>query len=213
MAKIYPVCLRLEGRVCVVVGGGAVAERKVLGLLEASARVRVISPTLSPHLAGLTAQGRIEHVARPYQRGDVGGAFLVICATNDRSVNASVAEECNVRGIPVNVVDEPDLSSFFVPAVVRRGDLVLAVSTGGKSPLAARRIKEELASLFGPAWADYLVMVGECREKILRNVPDPAARERLLAGLATPEVFAALRDGNLERVRELIERAAGRDWA
>ncbi|HAG06933.1 MAG TPA: siroheme synthase, partial [Peptococcaceae bacterium] len=196
MAKIYPVCLRLEGRLCAVVGGGAVAERKVQGLLEASAGVRVISPALTPALADLAARGVVEHVARPYRAGDVEGAFLVICATNDRDVNASVARECAARGIPVNVVDEPDLSSFFVPAMVRQGDLVIAVSTGGKSPLTARRIKEELLSLFGPAWAEYLDMVGKEREKILREVRDPGTRGRMLAKLSAPELFAAVRDGD-----------------
>jgi len=194
MAKIYPVCLRLEGRLCAVVGGGAVAERKVQGLLEASAGVRVISPALTPALADLAARGVVEHVARPYRAGDVEGAFLVICATNDRDVNASVARECAARGIPVNVVDEPDLSSFFVPAMVRQGDLVIAVSTGGKSPLTARRIKEELLSLFGPAWAEYLDMVGKEREKILREVRDPGTRGRMLAKLSAPELFAAVRE-------------------
>lgn len=211
MAKIYPVCLRLEGRLCAVVGGGAVAERKVQGLLEASADVRVISPALTPALADLAARGVVEHVARPYRAGDVEGAFLVICATNDQDVNASVARECAARGIPVNVVDEPDLSSFFVPAMVRQGDLVIAVSTGGKSPLTARRIKEELLSLFGPAWAEYLDMVGKEREKILREVRDPATRERMLAKLSAPELFAAVRDGDLHRVKELIKRATGDD--
>ncbi|MEW5762307.1 MAG: bifunctional precorrin-2 dehydrogenase/sirohydrochlorin ferrochelatase [Bacillota bacterium] len=209
MAKIYPVCLRLEDRLCVVVGGGAVAERKVLGLLEASARVRVVSPVLTRRLAELAAKGVIEHVGRPYRPGDVAGAFVVISATDEPEVNALVAEECASRGIPVNVVDEPALSSFFVPAVVRRGDLVIAVSTGGRSPLAARRIKEELAAAFGPAWAEYLVLAGERREEILREVEDPAVRERLLDALAGPEVFAAVRDGDLNRVKELIGRAAG----
>jgi precorrin-2 dehydrogenase / sirohydrochlorin ferrochelatase len=134
----------------VVVGGGAVATRKVAKLLRSGAGVVVVSPEVSPELAGMVA----EIQRRPYEYGDLEGAHLAFAATNSREVNAAVAGEAKERGIPVNVADRPSEGDFAVPSTLRRGGLQVAVSTGGASPTLARRIRGELEEAFGPEWAD-----------------------------------------------------------
>ena len=146
---LYPVFMDLEGRRCVVVGGGEVANRKARKLLQARADVVVISPEVKPELESVA----VEVHRRLFEAGDLQGAFLAFAATNSREVNAEVAREANERGIPVNVVDRPSEGSFAVPSVLRRGRMQVAVSTGGASPLLARSIKDELEGIFGPEWA------------------------------------------------------------
>ncbi|MDI6709734.1 MAG: bifunctional precorrin-2 dehydrogenase/sirohydrochlorin ferrochelatase [Thermoanaerobacterales bacterium] len=205
MAPIYPVSLKLEGEPCLVIGGGRVAERKVRSLLAAGARVRVISPDLTPWLAGEALRGTIEHYPRPYRDGDVEGHFLVISAANDPEVNAGVARECGSRRVLLNAVDDPPHCSFFVPASIRRGDFTISVSTAGKSPLLARRVREELERLYGPVYGAFLEYLAARRAEIKAGEPDQGARQRRLEACLTQEVMAALRQGDLERAKELID--------
>jgi precorrin-2 dehydrogenase / sirohydrochlorin ferrochelatase len=146
---LYPIFLDLSGRRCVVVGGGAVAGRKARKLLQARAEVVVISPEVRPELESVA----IEIHRRPYEEGDLEGAYLAFAATDAREVNAAVAEEAKGHGIPVNVADRPSEGDFALPSTLRRGRLQVAVSTGGASPALARGIKGELEELFGPEWA------------------------------------------------------------
>jgi len=146
---LYPIFLDLSGRRCVVVGGGGVAGRKARKLLQARARVVVISPEVRPELESVA----VEVHRRPYVEGDLEGAYLAFAATDSREVNAAVAREAEERGIPVNVADRPSEGDFALPSVLRRGRLQVAVSTGGASPALARRIKDELEESFGPEWA------------------------------------------------------------
>jgi precorrin-2 dehydrogenase/sirohydrochlorin ferrochelatase len=148
-AVLYPIFLDLSGRRCVVVGGGEVADRKARKLLQARAEVVVISPEVRPELESVAAEVH----RRPYEEGDLEGAYLAFAATDSREVNAAVAREANERGVPVNVADRPSEGDFAVPSLVRRGRLQIAVSTGGASPTLARGIKGELEGLFGPEWA------------------------------------------------------------
>ena len=148
-AVLYPIFLDLSGRRCVVVGGGEVASRKARKLLQARARVVVISPEIRAELERTAAEIK----RRPYREGDLAGAQLAFAATNSREVNAAVAREAKGRGVPVNVADEPSEGDFAVPSTLRRGRLQVAVSTGGASPTLARRIREELEEAFGPGWA------------------------------------------------------------
>ncbi|MBI2490575.1 MAG: bifunctional precorrin-2 dehydrogenase/sirohydrochlorin ferrochelatase, partial [Candidatus Rokubacteria bacterium] len=140
----YPAFLELGGRRCLVVGGGMVAERRVDGLLAAGATVTVIAPTLTPALAALAAEARIRHDRRTVAPGDLDGFELVLAATDSRQANAAVAVEARQRGGWVNAADDPAHCSFILPALVRRGDLVVAVATGGTSPALARAVREEL---------------------------------------------------------------------
>jgi precorrin-2 dehydrogenase / sirohydrochlorin ferrochelatase len=146
---LYPIFLDLSGRRCVVVGGGEVASRKARKLLQARARVVVISPEIKPELESVA----VEIHRRHYREGDLEGAYLAFAATDSREANAAVAREAKERGVPVNVADKPSDGDFALPSTLRRGRLQVAVSTGGASPTLARRIKNELEEAFGPEWA------------------------------------------------------------
>jgi precorrin-2 dehydrogenase len=146
---LYPIFLDLSGRLCVVVGGGEVANRKARKLLQARARVVVISPETKPELESVA----VEIHRRPYKHGDLEGAYLAFAATGSREVNAAVAREAKERGVPVNVADRPSDGDFALPSTLRRGRLQVAVSTGGASPALSRRIRGELEEAFVPEWA------------------------------------------------------------
>jgi precorrin-2 dehydrogenase / sirohydrochlorin ferrochelatase len=156
---LYPIFLDLSGRRCVVVGGGKVAGRKARKLLQARARVVVISPEIGAELESVA----VEVHRRPYREGDLEGAYLAFAATDSREVNAAVAREGKERDIPVNVADRPSEGDFALPSTLRRGGLQVAVSTGGASPNLARRIKDELERVFGPEWAGIVEELGRSR--------------------------------------------------
>jgi precorrin-2 dehydrogenase / sirohydrochlorin ferrochelatase len=156
---LYPIFLDLSGRRCVVVGGGKVAGRKARKLLQARARVVVISPDIETELESVA----VEVHRRPYREGDLEGAYLAFAATDSREVNAAVAREGRERDIPVNVADRPSDGDFALPSTLRRGGLQVAVSTGGASPNLARRIKDELERVFGPEWAGIVEELGRSR--------------------------------------------------
>jgi precorrin-2 dehydrogenase len=156
---LYPIFLNLSGRRCVVVGGGKVAGRKTRKLLQARARVVVISPEIGAELESVA----VEVHRRPYREGDLEGAYLAFAATDSREVNAAVAREGKERDIPVNVADRPSEGDFALPSTLRRGGLQVAVSTGGASPNLARRIKDELERVFGPEWAGIVEELGRSR--------------------------------------------------
>ena len=181
----YPMFLEVKGRQCLVVGGGRIAARKVEGLLAAEARVSVISPSLEPDLARLKAERRINHLPRHYQHGDLKGYALVIAATDDEATNERVVQDARHSGVPVNVVDQPALCDFIVPSVIRRGDVVLAISTGGLSPALARWLRQELET--------YL---SEDFERLARLLAD---------------VRVELRDRGVEVAPDAWQRAINRD--
>ena len=158
---LYPIFLDLSGRRCVVVGGGEVSGRKARKLLQARAEVVVISPEVTPELESVATEVR----RRPYEEGDLEGAYLVFAATDSRDVNAAVAGEAKGRGIPVNVADRPSEGDFALPSVLRRGRLQVAVSTGGASPTLAREIRDELEELFGPEWAGVVEELHSARHR------------------------------------------------
>jgi len=165
-AFAYPVALTLSGRPCLVVGGGAVAARKVDALVEAGARVTVVSPWLCTALLALAADGHFRWWPREYAAGDAEGYFLAIVATDDRSVNAGVAREARAQGVLVNCADDPAHCDFVLPAVVRRGPLTVAVSTGGASPFMARLVREEIEALLPEDYAALVQVVAEARRTL-----------------------------------------------
>ena len=204
----YPLVVELANRQCVVLGGGAVAERKVDGLLAAGAVVTVVSPTLSEGLAALAGAGRIAHVGRRYRRGDLGGKALAFVATGDRRVAAAVAREGRRRGVWVNAADDPAHCDFFLPSVLRRGPLVVAVATGGASPALARAVRERIERLLPSEYAMLAETVAEVRRELRARgeSADAAAWSGALAA-EMRDVTAAV-PPQLVRAR-LLERLGG----
>lgn len=177
----YMVCLDLERRDCLVVGGGRVALEKVQGLLECGADVTVVAPEISSELRALPVRA----VERAFRRSDVVGRFVVIAATSIRAVNAVVSDAANERSIPCNVADDPELCSFILPAVVRREPILVGVSTGGASPALAQRIRDDVDDLLDPRHADLALRLRDLRPWAKANLPTYAARrdyfQRLVA--------------------------------
>ncbi|MHB1126281.1 MAG: precorrin-2 dehydrogenase/sirohydrochlorin ferrochelatase family protein [Bacillota bacterium] len=202
---IYPVCLNLAGRECLVVGGGPVAERKVKSLLEGGARVRVVSYDLTPALQNLANGGLINYRQGGYAPDDLRGIFLVVSASDDAETNCRVARESSELGLLCNVVDDPSRSSFFTPAVVRQGDLSISISTGGQCPMLARRIREKLEGEFGPEYARFLELMGQLRPLVKERYPDPEQRYRLFQQLVDSDLLQLLSEGNDSLVKERIQ--------
>jgi len=163
----FPAFLDLRGRRCLVVGGGEVGERRVRALLECGARVTVVSPAVTPGLAALAASGRVVNRARSIRQSDLRGCALAVAATGDPLVDGAVAEMARRWRVLVNVVDRPEHCDFILPSVLRRGELQIAVSTGGRSPALAREIRRRLEGLFGPEYAALVRRVGmeRCRAR------------------------------------------------
>ncbi|HEX3014851.1 MAG TPA: bifunctional precorrin-2 dehydrogenase/sirohydrochlorin ferrochelatase [Desulfobacteria bacterium] len=206
MAKYYPIMLNLTGLPCLVVGGGEVAERKVVSLLECDAELTVISPQLTPKINSLSEQGKIRWLPREFQPGDAQGHVLVISATDQAVTNHRVAAECRAAGIIVNVVDDPKFCSFVVPAVVRQEDLVIAVSTGGSSPLVARQIRDEMAQRYGPEYGEYLRILAQAREKVLRDIPEQENRRNVFEQLTNGYLLALISAGQIAEAKEWVEK-------
>lgn len=179
MSGYYPVNLKIENKKCVVVGGGKVAERKIKLLLEKGALVTVISPKITLLIEKLWRATKVNHLPVAYSPFSLKDAFLVIAASNDRTVNSRVAKDANRLGILVNVVDSPAESSFILPAILSRGDLTIAVSTAGKSPALARKIKEDLALIYCEEYGDLIEMLAQARERIKRKYPDFQERKKI----------------------------------
>jgi siroheme synthase-like protein len=193
-----------------VIGGGKVAARKVEGLLVASANVQVISPVLTLELQLLADSGQIDYLPRPYQEGDLGGAFLVIAATDDAAVNRAVWSEAERCGCLVNVVDDPLHSNFILPAVVQRGDLSIAVSTGGSSPALARRLREQIETLIGPEYGLLASLMAELRPELMESFPTGEARLRAALRVVDSDILNIIqsqgRDAALNYGREKLHR-------
>lgn len=196
----YPLLLTNLKRVtCVVVGGGTVAERKTRGLIEGGAAPLLISPTLTDELIALRTAGAIAHHARPYQAGDLRGAFLAIAATSDAAVNAAVVDEGAALGILVNIADDSAAGNFHTVASVRRGDLLLTVSTGGASPAFAAHLRRQLAARYGEGYGALLALLGQLRRGPARTL-SPQGRAALWDRLLTDEVLALVERGELAQV-------------
>jgi len=189
------------------VGGGGVAERKILALLRAGAKVTVVSPTLTAGLRRKARSGELIHRARGYRKGDLRGAFLVIAATSEEAVNRRVHAEASCL---VNIVDRPEYGNFIVPSTVRRGALTLAISTSGRSPALARSIRREIEGLYGAEFGSLLRCLEVVRRKVKERVKDPAERSRLLKEIASPEILAVLRTEGPDRAKTMVTRIAGR---
>lgn len=203
----YPVALELTGRRCVVVGGGPAAELRTRGLLDADARAVIIAPTCTDGLSDLVARGEVVHLARPYQAGDVEGAFLVFVTGDDAGTRAAVFAEADERGVLCNSIDDIPNCNFSVPSVIRRGELLITVSTGSRSPAFAKRIRRRLEAQVGWEYGVLLDLIGEVRAEMK---PDhlidfdtwAAAWARVLE--REDELIALVTDGRADEVRHRI---------
>jgi precorrin-2 dehydrogenase / sirohydrochlorin ferrochelatase len=180
MPDYFPAFLDLRGRRCLVVGGGEIGERKTHALLDCGARVTIVSPSVTTRLAALAASGRLVHRARPFRRSDPRGCALAVAATGDPRVDRVVATAARRWRAIVNVVDRPQHCDFIVPAVLRRGELQIAVSTGGRSPAIAREIRRRLERFFGPEYGELISRAGEARNRARAKAR--TAAERIEAG-------------------------------
>jgi len=206
MGRYYPIFLDLEDKPCVVVGAGRTAIRKIEGLLACGASVRVIAPHAEERVEALARAGTILLKKRAFRPGDTEHARLVIAATDDPDVNRSAAQDAEQHGALYNVVDAPDLCSFFVPATLRRGDLCLAISTGGRSPALARKLREELERTYGEEYGELVQLLGEVRETVQdRFREEPERRKAIFHQLVRSDLLMLLRAGKREEARRRIE--------
>ncbi len=205
---LYPINLHLTGCPVLVVGGGQVAERKINTLVAAQATVTIISPELTPGLQVLAKSGALRWRQRTYESGDIDTFSLVFCATNRRAVNQNVAREARERGKLVNVADGPEEGNFSLPAQVRRGDLLLTVSTGGQSPALVRKLRRELEARYGPEYEELILLLGRIREEMKEHFATSRERELFWRLALTDEVLDELRSGNLKEAEERIRHAA-----
>jgi precorrin-2 dehydrogenase/sirohydrochlorin ferrochelatase len=204
-----PIFLDVTGRKCVVVGGGEIAARKVEALLEAGAHVTVVGPHLSPLLESIAARRLVTHIARDYERGDIRGCVLLYAATDDPKLHRELVAEARGLGIPVNVVDVPELCTFISPAVVNRGDLQIAISTSGASPAFAARLRRELEDQFGAEYALTLAVLRAARRRLHADEMDPADRMRRLKELADSALPDAIAVGDVAAIERILATCLG----
>lgn len=205
MTNLFPMFLKLEGRQVLVVGAGRVGEPKIAGLLDTGAHIRVVAVDATPAVREWARDGKIELSVRAFSSDDLVGAFLAVVATSSRTLNERIYHEAQRRGVLCNVVDVPDLCDFFYPSVVRRGDLQIAVSTSGKSPSLAQKIRQQLERQFGPGYAAWVAELGETRKLILASDLDRERKLDLLHSLASREALEAA----LAELPELAAKGEG----
>ena len=204
MTTYYPVFLNLKGRRCIVIGGGQIAEGKILKLIDSGANIIVISPDATPAIRHAADTGDIELNGRKYEPGDLKGAFLVIAATNDRLVNQDIFEEAESLGVLLNAVDDPARCSFIAPSILERGPVTLAISTGGASPALARKLRETLADSPALDWADATGVLSKARQ-IIKKEQAAVDPQRWQCCMNT-ELLALARSG---REDEALEKLIG----
>ena len=213
MNTYYPVYIEMREQPCVVIGGGKIAESKVEGLLAAKANVTVISPDLTANLRELVEEKKITYIARAYQPGDLTGAFMVICATDQAQINHQVWQEASANRQLVNVVDDTPRCNFIAPSILRKGDLTIAISTSGKAPALAVRLKERLQRELGPEYERFLELAGELREPLARQVQDFETRKALWYELVDSEILDVLARGDETAARVIISQIVGFEFA
>lgn len=204
----YPVALEIEGRPCVVIGGGMVAEHKARSLIEAEAQVTVIAPEFTDGLRSLAGRGRMALIERSYSRGDLQGAFLAIAATDDPAINSEIFDEAEAERVLLNAVDDNPHCHFAVPSIVRRGDFLMTISTGGKAPALSKRLRMELSSRFGDEYGALVDVLGEVRaEALAERKVDFETWARRWQDALDGDLLSLVRRGELDEARRVIREA------
>jgi siroheme synthase-like protein len=209
MNTYYPVYLELRDQPCIVVGGGKLAEEKVVDLLAVHAMVTLISAKITSHLQQLVDEKQVAYIPRAYQHGDLADAFLVLCATNNAEINQQVWDEASAAHKLVNVVDDIPHCNFIAPAIIRNGDLTVAISTSGRAPALAVRLKERWQKELGREYAHFLELAGHLREPLAQHIPDFATRKKLWYEIVDSGILDILAQGDEERAIEIISEKVG----
>ena len=210
--KYYPVHLNIQNRSCLVVGGGSVGTRKVETLLGCGARVTVVSPVASEQLHQLKQAHKIELEERAYQSDDLESMFLVIGATNDEELNRQISQDAESRNMLCNIADRPEVCNFILPSVVQRGDLVITISTSGKSPALAKKLRKALETQFGTEYAELLVLMGAIRKKLLSRAHAPEAHKKLFEQLIDGELLELLKEDKSEEINNFLKQILGEGY-
>ncbi|MFI5304056.1 MAG: bifunctional precorrin-2 dehydrogenase/sirohydrochlorin ferrochelatase [Nitrospiria bacterium] len=203
--RYYPIFANLENRIVIIVGGGPVAERKTLSLIEAGANVVVISPDLTIALAEMVKLRQIHHLQREYQYGDLKGAVLVIAATDSQEVNRLVAQEAETINLFVNNVNSPENSTFIVPSVMSKKDLQIAISTSGQSPALTRQIRIKLENVFGPEYDIFIDVLSQVRRQLHKMAIPEETRSVILNKLVESDILEKLKKNETEKALEIIK--------
>ncbi len=211
--QYYPVNLAVKEKPCLVVGGGQVAERKVKGLLDCGAQLFVVSPKATEYIQNLASNGLVDLALRHYKPADLDGKFLVIGATDDENTNQHVSRDASRQGILCNIADRPDACSFVLPAVVRQGDLVIAVSTSNQSPAVAKRIRKSLEKEFGPEYAVLIALMGAIRRKLLDDGKSPEAHKKDFERLLDDGLLDMVRDKRIDDVDTSLSEVLGKEYS
>jgi siroheme synthase-like protein len=203
----YPIYLDIEERTVVIIGGGNVCARKAETMMKYGARVIVVSPEFTDEIEQWAREGALAIQRKPYAANDLDGAHIVIASTDDQSVNEQIAADCRARRIPVNVVDVTPLCEFIVPAIIEKGSIQIAISTGGKSPALARTLKEDLYRAIGPEYAEVNDVLGTLRDGAKKVLPTDVDRKRFFDGIIASGVLEMLRDGRRKQAYQVIADA------
>ena len=210
--RYYPINLDIRDRRCLVVGGGAVGTRKVNTLLQCGADVTVISPRATAELLELAKAGTITLRKRGYHSDDLEGIFVVIGATDDENLNRQVSEDAEARNLLCNIADRPAVCNFILPSIVHRGDLVITISTSGKSPALAKNLRKTLERQFGDEYADLLKLMGAIRAELLRQAHEPEAHKHLFNQLIDSGLLEMIRRNKKEEINRLLKNTLGEEF-
>ncbi|MGD2096019.1 MAG: bifunctional precorrin-2 dehydrogenase/sirohydrochlorin ferrochelatase [Desulfobacterales bacterium] len=211
--KYYPINLDIKNRNCLVVGGGGVGTRKVITLLDCGARVTVVSPDPAPRLKKLAEKGSIQLKERSYRSDDLHQMFLVIGATDDENLNRQISKDAERINILCNIADRPEVCNFILPAIVRRGDLAITISTSGKSPALAKRLRLELETQFGEEYADFLRLMGAIRDTLLGQAHEPEAHKALFNQLIDKDLIGLIKAKNSKDINALLHEVLGEGFS
>jgi siroheme synthase-like protein len=203
----YPIYIDIEDRAVLIVGGGNVCARKAETMMRYGGRVTIVSPEITDEIAAWERDGLLAVHRKKYEEGDLDGASIVIASTDDPCVNARVARDCRRRKVPVNVVDVTHLCEFIVPAIVEKGSITIAISTGGKSPALGRTLKEDLQRTIGPEYAEVNDLLGSLRKSAKKVLPTDVDRKRFFDGIIAAGILEMLRDGQRRQAFEAVARA------
>jgi len=202
----YPLNLDISDQLCLVIGGGTVASRKISGLLPCGARVRVISPEICPSIRGMVEEGVLEWKQRKFMTGDVTGAKLVFAATDNDTTQTKVVEEARAAGIPVNVVTHPENCTFHVPAISRQGELLISVTTGGGSPALAARIRKELQKHYGAEYGDFLLLLAKIRKQVIHSSDYSDEHKQVFQKLVNSDILVCIKEQRWEDLTQLLQQ-------